>query len=115
MTEHLCFFDFETQSKCDLPTEGLGRYLVDPTTKAYAFTFRLPGMSCADLWDIRFKAPSQIVRHIEAGGWFVAHNAPFDYNIWNEVLRQQWPELPAMRGPARRWGCRSRRTPTDPA
>lgn len=88
--------DFETQSKTDLPEAGLGRYLADPTTKAYYLTFRLPGMKLADLWDCRRPAPRQIVQHVERGGLFVAHNAPFDHHIWNQVLRRQWLDLPAV-------------------
>jgi len=95
--ENLLFLDFETQSKCDLPAEGLGRYLVEPTTKAYVATFRLPGTQLADLWDTRRPAPRQIVSHLERGGLFVAHNAPFDFHIWNAVLRaRQWPDLPEI-------------------
>lgn len=95
--ERLCFGDFETQSKTDLPETGLGRYLADPTTKAYCFPFRLPGMAAADMWDTRHSAPVQLVRHLEAGGLFVAHNAPFDFWIWNLVLRRQIPSLPELK------------------
>lgn len=97
MTQELILFgDFEVQSQTNLVVEGLGRYLVDPTTKAYCFAFRLPGMACADLWDTRKPAPRAIVSHVTAGGLFVAHNAPFDYWIWNKVLRRQWPQLPEL-------------------
>lgn len=97
MTDKLLFLDFETTSKTDLPEHGLGRYLVDPTTRAYCFTFRLPGMSSADLWTEAQPIPKQIVGHLN-GGLFVAHNAPFDFWIWNKVLRSrngphQLPEL----------------------
>ena len=88
MTDKLLFLDFETTSKTDLPAEGLGRYLVDPTTRAYCFTFRLPGMSSADLWTEQQVIPKQIVGHLN-GGLFVAHNAPFDFWIWQLVLRRQ--------------------------
>lgn len=88
MTEQLLFLDFETTSRCDLPEHGLGRYLADPTTRAYCFTFRLPGMASTDLWTEGEPVPKQIVRHLN-GGLFVAHNAPFDYWIWNSVLRRQ--------------------------
>jgi DNA polymerase len=97
MTEQLLFLDFETTSKTDLPEHGLGRYLADPATRAYCFTFRLPGMSSTDLWTEESHIPAQVVRHLERGGLFVAHNAPFDYWIWNLVLRrqrsQQLPEI----------------------
>jgi DNA polymerase len=99
MTDNLLFFDFETTSKTDLTAAGLGRYLADPTTRAYCLTFRLPGMESADLWTEGPPIPPQIVRHLEAGGRFVAHNAPFDFWIWNLVLRRQrgYEQLPELR------------------
>lgn len=96
MQERLLFLDFETTSKTDLPKEGLGRYLVDPTTRAYCFTYRLPEMAATDIWIEGPPVPEAVVRHLAAGGLFVAHNAPFDYNIWNEVFRRQFPALPAI-------------------
>lgn len=98
MTEHLLFIDFETSSKTDLTEAGLGRYLDDPTTRAYCFTFRLPGMSTADLWEEGQPIPAHIVRHIKNGGLFVAHNAPFDFWMWNLVLRRQrgYHDLPEI-------------------
>lgn len=89
-----CFLDFETTSGTDLKANGLGRYLADPTTRAYCFTFRLPGMQCADLWTEAEPVPVQVVRHVESRRPMVAHNAPFDWSIWNEVLRRDRPELP---------------------
>ena len=88
MTENLLFLDFETTSRCDLPEHGLGRYLADPTTRAYCMTFRLPGMASTDLWTEGQPMPKQIVGHLN-GSPFVAHNAPFDFWIWNRVLRRQ--------------------------
>lgn len=87
MSDKLLFLDFETASKTDLAAAGFGRYLVDPTTRAYCFTFRLPGMTSADLWEVGRPVPAQIVQHL-VGDLFVAHNAPFDFWIWNNVLRR---------------------------
>jgi DNA polymerase bacteriophage-type len=99
MIENILFGDFETTSKCDLPAHGLGRYLDEPTTRAYCLTFRLPGMASADLWEEGRPMPVQIVRHLEGTGLFVAHNAPFDFWIWNKVLRRQpgCEHLPELR------------------
>ena len=99
MSEQLLFLDFETTSKTDLPEYGLGRYLVDPTTRAYCMTFRLPGLSSTDLWTEGAPIPKQIVAHLECGGLFVAHNAPFDFWIWNAVLRRQrgYENLPEIK------------------
>lgn len=90
------FLDFETASHCDLKAHGLGRYLVDPTTRAYCFTFRLPGMRTADLWEAGRPVPRQITDHIRAGRVFRAHNAGFDFHVWNEVLRRDLPDLPVL-------------------
>jgi DNA polymerase bacteriophage-type len=92
------FLDFETASKTDLLASGLGRYLVDPTTRPLCFTFRLPGMVSTDLWEAGKPVPKQIAQHIAAGGLFWAHNAPFDVAIWNEVLRtfNQYADLPII-------------------
>jgi len=97
MSEHLLFLDFETTSKTDLTEQGLGRYLADPTTRAYCMTFRLPGMSSTDLWTEGQPVPKQIVGHLN-GSPFVAHNAPFDFWIWNAVLRRQhgYQHLPEL-------------------
>lgn len=96
MTEKLLFLDFETTSRTNLTEEGLGRYLADPITRAYCFTYRLPDMAATDIWIEGQPMPEAVVRHLAAGGLFVAHNAPFDYNIWNEVFRRQFPALPAI-------------------
>ncbi|BAE72819.1 putative DNA polymerase I [Xanthomonas phage OP2] len=80
------FLDFEVASKTDLKAHGLARYLACPTTKPYCFTFVLPGMRQADLWELGQPIPRQILAHIAAGKTFVAHNAAFDALIWNDVL-----------------------------
>lgn len=95
--ENLLFLDFETTSKCDLPSEGLGKYLADPTTRAYCFTYRLPGMHSTELWTYGQPISPSIIRHVEAGGLFVAHNAPFDFWIWNLVLRRDYDGLPELK------------------
>lgn len=97
MTENILWLDFETTSKTDLPAEGLGKYLADPTTRAYCFTYRLPGMAATDIWIEGQPVPLAVLAHIEAGGLFVAHNAPFDYHIWNTVLRRDHPALPELK------------------
>lgn len=99
MEEKLLFLDFETTSKTDLVAEGLGKYLVDPTTRAYCFTYRLPDMAATDIWIEWQPVPEGVVRHISSGGLFVAHNAPFDFNIWNEVFCRTHPALPQITRP----------------
>lgn len=90
------FLDFEAASTTDLKAHGLARYLACPTTKPYCFTFALPGMRQADLWELGQPVPRQIVSHIEAGKTFIAHNAGFDALMWNQVLPRWVQGLPAL-------------------
>lgn len=95
--DNALFCDFETASQTDLPAAGLGRYLVDPTTRPTCLTFRLPGMSATDLWEFGKPFPRQLKTHVERGGHFWAHNAPFDYSIWNEILAAYVRDLPRVK------------------
>lgn len=99
MTEPLLFLDFETSSLCDLDVHGLGRYLADPSTRATCLTWRFPDMPAAELWEAGQPMPERIVRHLAAGLPFVAHNAPFDFWIWNLVLRRdpRYAHLPELK------------------
>lgn len=90
------FLDFEAASKTDLKLHGLARYLACPTTKPHCFTFALPGMRSADLWELGTPVPRQIVSHIEAGKPFRAHNAGFDALMWNQVLPRWVQGLPQL-------------------
>lgn len=89
--------DFETLSELDLPTVGLDNYARHPTTDvwclAYAFDdeevdlcefFRRPGRCPLAIWD-----------HVAAGGLVIAHNAGFEFQIWNQICvpRYGWPKL----------------------
>lgn len=99
MTEPLLFFDFETSSLCDLGTHGLGRYLADPSTRPTCLTWRFHDMPAAELWEAGQPMPPRVVAHLAAGLPFVAHNAPFDFWIWNLVLRRdpQYARLPELK------------------
>lgn len=90
------FLDFEAASTTDLKAHGLARYLACPTTKPYCFTFALPGMRQADLWELGQSVPRQIVSHIQAGKPFRAHNAGFDALMWNQVLPRWVQGLPQL-------------------
>lgn len=97
MSNKLLFLDYETRSATDLQVSGLGRYLADKTTAPYCFTFKLPGMTAPDIWTEFQKVPKQVIKHIADGELFVAHNAPFDFWIWNTCHRRILPELPIIK------------------
>lgn len=96
MTDNGLYLDFEAASKTDLKLHGLARYLADPTTRPYCFTFILPGMRTADLWEMGQPIPRQITDHIAGGRTFLAHNAGFDASLWNIVLPRWVKGLPQL-------------------
>lgn len=98
MNDNLLFIDKETASKTDLAEAGLARYLADPSTRVTCFTWRFDDMPAAELWEVGQMVPERIVRHLAAGGEFIAHNAPFDFHIWNVVLRRdpRYAHLPEL-------------------
>lgn len=97
MTSHILFADFETASYTDLVLSGLARYVRDPSTRAYCLAFRLPGMASTDVWESGNPLPAQLRLHVANGGTFVAHNAQFDVEIWNQILTREFPDLPRLR------------------
>lgn len=97
MKDDVCdigFFDAETTSRTDLKLHGFGRYLRDPTTRVNSWSYRLPGMSETGLWLIGDVLPPMLLDYIAAGLPMVAHNAGFDFNIWNDVFCRQFGDRP---------------------
>ena len=86
--------DWETRSVADLKVVGLFNYArhssTDIVCAGYAFDDEepllwLPGQPC----------PPRIVAHVQSGGEVIAHNAPFELELWNLVAvpKHDWPRL----------------------
>jgi hypothetical protein len=88
------FLDFETRSHIDLPKCGADVYAradgTDVLCLGYAFD-----EGDVSLWKQGDDFPLDVLAHIESGGSVVAHNAVFEYLIWNHVfhVRRGFPEL----------------------
>jgi len=108
MTDRL-HIDFETRSVADLRAVGLHNYARHPTTDAWCMAYSF-GTNEPALWTPGVSpgpsvvrphvpgmsyCPSVVSSHVEAGGTVVAHNAPFELEIWNTVMvpRYGWPKL----------------------
>ena len=92
-----CHLDFETRSTSDLKRVGTYRYAEDPNTAIWLFAYRF-GDGVVNEWRPGWPAPDALLQHIAGGGIVVAHNAAFERNIWNTVLRrcvgaESWPRL----------------------
>ncbi len=78
--------DFETRSMCDLKTCGAFRYAIDPTTEVLCLAYT------GGLWKRGDPDPVALLEHVANGGIIEAHNAEFEYVIWNNVMKH-WPKL----------------------
>lgn len=88
--------DFETRSELDLRKVGLHRYVRHPSTAPWCFAWAIDDSEPV-IW-----TPGQesfrhapLFTHIVNGGTFIAHNAPFELEVWNEIMvkRHGWPAL----------------------
>lgn len=88
--------DFETRSTVDLKSTGVWPYAEHQSTEVYWLCYAI-GDGAVQSWRPGMPAPLDLLEHIEAGGVVVAHNAQFEWCIWNICLRQvhgyDWPEL----------------------
>jgi DNA polymerase len=87
--------DFETRSELDLREVGLHRYARHASTAiwcmAYAFGDEEPR-----LWTPGQPIPQDVAQHVASGYVVKAHNAPFELEIWSEILASKgWPALTA--------------------
>jgi len=95
--------DFETRGVIDLTKMGAQRYAMDPLTQALCFRWVYNDEKTVHLWhrnhpwiaktDPRDKSVRELVERIESGELFEAHNAKFEFLIWNYVLRREFPEF----------------------
>jgi len=90
--------DFETRSALELRDVGLHNYARHPSTDVWCMAWALNDMEPRL---IPIAKPDHSTRsadwvtHVRAGGIVVAHNAPFELEIWNEIMvkRHGWPAL----------------------
>jgi DNA polymerase len=86
--------DFETRSSLELKLVGAYRYAQDVSTRALCLAYKLPNQP-VKLWHPGLDDPYDLFFWIEDGGMVEAHNAEFEYVIWNMVQRKAgWPALP---------------------
>lgn len=86
--------DFETRSTIDLKTQGAELYARHPSTDILCFGFKFDDEP-TELIKKSEPLPQRVFSHIQSGGLFVAHNAPFELAIWNHTCAKKygWPIL----------------------
>src|ERR1035437_2521681 len=93
--------DFETRSVADLIHWGQRRYALDTSTQALCLAWSYDQEEEVHLWHrdhptwaTPMKAsprPDELIERIRANEPVEAHNAGFEFNIWNEALRREFP------------------------
>lgn len=97
MTSPVLHIDFETRSTVDLRKTGRFVYAEHPTTDVICAAFAFDDEKVEHLQ--RDKGldypPLSLLRHVENGGIVYAHNAGFEYSMWNSILapRYGWPKI----------------------
>jgi DNA polymerase len=89
--------DFETRSVVDLRARGVHIYAADDSTGIWCMAWQFDGDEEVQLVPLINDpvCPPRIEVHVSTLGTVVAHNASFEFELWNEVLakRHGWPRL----------------------
>ena len=92
--------DFETRSELDLREVGLHRYARHPSTDVWCCALALGDHGDPGVWVPGDGQPArrmpEIAREwVAQGSPVYAHNAPFELEIWNQIMvpRYGWPPL----------------------
>lgn len=86
--------DFETRSELDLRQVGLYNYARHPSTDVWCIAWAFEGDPI--IWHPELPWDDvRVSEHVLNGGAVMAHNAPFELAIWNEICskRYGWPRL----------------------
>jgi DNA polymerase len=81
--------DFETRSRCDLPSRGGYNYSLDASTSILCFSYAF-GDDDVQTWTPDQPFPESVSEHIRAGKQLRFHNAGFDRQIFWNVLCQDF-------------------------
>jgi DNA polymerase len=91
--------DFETRSAADLIKWGQRRYALDKTTQALCMAWAYDEEEEIHLWHRdhpwieKSEVPEELIERIASGELVEAHNAGFEFCIFNFVLRREFPEF----------------------
>lgn len=91
----ILFIDYETRSKVDLQTRGADIYARDASTDVMAFGWAFDDLP-VQVNPIFSPPPPDVTSHVKNGGIVVAHNATFEWLIWNYVWRRVYPSIPIL-------------------
>lgn len=77
--------DFETRSRCDLRTAGLHVYARDKSTEVLCLAYKVDSQPVKVVGKGQ-PTPQELKDLVSSGAHIHAHNAEFEFEIWNNVL-----------------------------
>lgn len=98
-------FDFETRGVVDLTKMGATRYATDKDTSALCACWVYDDEEKVHLWHRahfnpdgskwceKSDRPDELIERVKSGELFEAHNAKFEFLIWNNALTREFPEF----------------------
>jgi|GEM_PF-2578291 len=93
--------DFETRGVADLIKWGQRRYALDVSTQALCLCWQFPEEPIdgpvhlwhrGHDWIEKDEPDDELIRRIRDGEPVEAHNAGFEFNVWNEAFTREFPE-----------------------
>lgn len=87
------WMDFETYSEVNIKLSGGYRYCKDESTKVICLGWAIDD-GPVELWVPGHPLPAKIIEAIHNDCPVLAHNALFDYRIWNNILCRDFQDLP---------------------
>lgn len=94
--------DFETYSECNIKKRGAANYVRHASTEVLNLAYAIEGEP-ARIWIPGEFVPPSLQIYLATADEVWAHNAPFDMEIYERVLRRDFPVFPPV--PAERWHC----------
>jgi DNA polymerase len=93
--EPVLFLDFETRSACDIKKAGAEVYARHESTDILCVGWAFGDGPARIFTDLEQALPLSVLDHVFLERKVVAHNAPFELAIWNEIghKRYGWPVL----------------------
>lgn len=94
MSNRKLHIDFETRSVIDLKKSGLHVYVSHPSTDALCLGYAIDN-GPVKLWKLGNPGPLDLMQAVHSGIMVCAHNANFEFMIWNFVCYKKygWPSL----------------------
>lgn len=90
------YIDFETFSELDLSKAGAHAYAESDKTGIYTLGYALEN-GAVHSWRPGLAFPEDLAEWVGAGKPVVAHNAAFEFEIWNQTLAKYCPGVPRLK------------------